>query len=73
MVWPKEEFTCATFAVESQVPDQPIGSQETQTGAQNRAHECRKSAPQQIFAWDLEGGLEKKLLEGTGCLPGCVF
>ena len=57
--WPEGEFTYNTFDAQSGVPDQPFGSTETKTGAQNRAHECRKAYPAADFYVGLEGGLEE--------------
>jgi len=58
-VFPDEVFQFETFSAPSGVPDQPIGSDETKTGAENRASICKSQFPNADFCVGLEGGLEK--------------
>lgn len=55
---PEEEFTFEGISVESEVPDQPMGSKETYQGASNRADNAKKEIPHADFWVGLESGAE---------------
>lgn len=56
-VFPEHEFMFLTSEVSSGVSNQPMGDQETLTGARNRAYNARMACPQADYWVGLEGGL----------------
>ena len=56
-VFPEHEFVFLTAEVSSNVSSQPMGDQETLTGARNRAHNARQACPKADYWVGLEGGL----------------
>lgn len=56
-VFPNREFVFLSAEVSSGVSSQPMGSQETLTGARNRAFHAREALPQADYWVGLEGGL----------------
>ena len=58
------------IAVESGVPDQPIGDEETQAGARQRARAALAAAPSATLAVGLEGGV---VTLATGAMRTCAW
>lgn len=56
-VFPDLDFEYTALKVGSEVANQPIGDQETKTGAFNRAANARRICPQVDYWVGLEGGL----------------
>jgi len=56
-VFPEREFVFLTAEVYSGVSNQPMGDQETLTGARNRAFHASEAYPQADYWVGLEGGL----------------
>ena len=56
-VFPGQEFRFQTSQVSSEVPSQPMGDQETLTGARNRAWNSKAVIPDADFWVGREGGL----------------
>jgi len=56
-VFPERDFVFLTAEVSSGVSSQPMGSQETLTGARNRAFHARETLPEADYWVGLEGGL----------------
>jgi inosine/xanthosine triphosphatase len=56
-VFPEQEFSFQTAEVSSEVSSQPMGDQETLTGARNRAKNSRAVIPDADYWVGLEGGL----------------
>jgi len=56
-IFPEHEFVFLTTEVSSNVSCQPMGDEETLTGAQNRASNARNVYPQADYWVGLEGGL----------------
>jgi len=56
--FPDEDFAFKTHNATSGVNDQPIGADETRTGAKNRAEACHIVYPNADYCVGLEGGLE---------------
>jgi inosine/xanthosine triphosphatase len=56
-VFPQREFIFRTAEVCSDVSNQPMGDQETLTGARNRAFHASEAYPQADYWVGLEGGL----------------
>ncbi len=58
-VFPAEEFKILPVQVPSNVSDQPLTSEETLTGATNRAANARQMVPDADFWVGIEGGVEE--------------
>ena len=58
-VYPDETFTFVAHKAVSGVSEQPMGDEETRTGARNRCADCRTAEPEADFWVGLEGGLLK--------------
>lgn len=58
-VFPDETFSITGTSITSNVPDQPVGVQQTLTGARNRALAARDAEPTADFWAGLEGGIER--------------
>jgi inosine/xanthosine triphosphatase len=56
-IFPGQEFEIEGVSVPSGVADQPMGTEETLTGAKNRALGLRELHPEADFVFGLEGGL----------------
>jgi len=56
-MFPQEEFDFESVPVSSGVPDQPIGNEETLTGAKNRVEAIIKKKPKADFYVGIEGGI----------------
>ncbi|TAL14170.1 non-canonical purine NTP phosphatase [Patescibacteria group bacterium] len=57
-MFPDLEFTVEGISVESGVNDQPIGRDETLTGAMNRLRQATKQVPDADYWVGIEGGIE---------------
>lgn len=57
-MFPDEQFSVEGISVESGVPDQPIGSEETLRGANNRLKNAQLLSPTADYWVGLEGGVE---------------
>ncbi|WP_310620551.1 inosine/xanthosine triphosphatase [Flexibacterium corallicola] len=55
--FPECEILIDSVSVASDVPDQPLGEQQTRQGAVNRVHNARASTAQADFWVGLEGGI----------------
>jgi inosine/xanthosine triphosphatase len=55
-VWTEKTFQFEGISIPSGVPDQPFGSEETFTGAMNRAQGAKKEQPDADFWVGIEGG-----------------
>lgn len=58
-VFPNESFEIIGVSVESGVPDQPMGEQETYQGALNRVNAASKLHPEADYCIGQEGGLQE--------------
>lgn len=58
-IFPEEHFTFEGVAVDSGVNDQPIGRDETLTGAHNRVDSVVSKVPDADYWVGLEGGVQK--------------
>ncbi|MTH45026.1 inosine/xanthosine triphosphatase [Intestinirhabdus alba] len=58
-IFGEESCHIEPVAVESGVPDQPIGSNETRTGARNRVANARRLRPQADFWVAIEAGIDE--------------
>ncbi len=58
LVFPNEQFDFVSFTSESDVPDQPFGTEETKLGAYNRAMYCKNNYESGDFFVGHEGGIE---------------
>lgn len=58
VMFPQETYTCEGASVQSGVSHQPIGSEETYTGAFKRVTSAREKYPQANFWVGIEGGVE---------------
>jgi inosine/xanthosine triphosphatase len=56
-MFPEHKFVFEGLAVPSNVPDQPMGDNETYIGAENRAKNARNILPEADYWVGLEGGL----------------
>lgn len=59
-MFPKVEFTFEGVNVSSGIPDQPIGEEQTITGAMNRVNNAFKLNEEADFFVSFEGGVEEK-------------
>lgn len=57
LVFPDVDFQFAGFSVDSGVPDQPVGDEETLQGARNRLEHVKELAPDSDYFVAMEGGL----------------
>jgi inosine/xanthosine triphosphatase len=57
-MFPGQDFNITTVSVPSGVSDQPLSSQETLLGAQNRACQAARNIPQADYWVGIEGGIE---------------
>lgn len=57
LVFPDTDFEFAGFSIESGVPDQPVGDEETLKGARNRLENLKKQVPEADYFVAMEGGL----------------
>lgn len=55
-MFPQQQFTAAGISTDSQVSDQPMGDEETFTGALNRVQAAQKAQPNADFWVGIEGG-----------------
>jgi inosine/xanthosine triphosphatase len=58
-VFPEKEFDIKGISAKSEVPDQPIGEEETLKGAINRVKNLRELAPDVEYWVGIEGGLKE--------------
>ncbi|MCC7432852.1 inosine/xanthosine triphosphatase [Candidatus Peregrinibacteria bacterium] len=58
-IFPNDSFDLIGISVESGVPDQPMGDEETYQGALNRVNAATKLHPEADYCIGLEGGLEE--------------
>lgn len=72
-LFPNDTFEFVTFGAVSGVPDQPFGSDETKTGAENRAAHCMNELSGADFYVGLEGGIEKVGTEHWAFAWMCVI
>lgn len=57
-LFPQDSIQVDGFSIESGVSDQPMGSEETRRGAQNRANALKEQQPEFDFWCGIEGGIE---------------
>ncbi len=60
-VFPDVNFNIKSMSVASGVPDQPMGNEETYTGAKNRAKNIQTKISDFNFWIGIEGGIEKNI------------
>ena len=60
-VFPDIKYTVKMMSISSGVPDQPMGNEETYTGAKNRAKNIQSKIPEADFMIGIEGGIEKNI------------
>ena len=58
-MFPDNNFKFESVSVSSNVPNQPIGDQETMLGALNRANKAREMASDADYWIGMEGGIER--------------
>jgi inosine/xanthosine triphosphatase len=58
MYFPQHSINCQGVDAPSNVPDQPIGEEETRIGAQNRVEHCKTHYPADYYV-AMEGGAEQ--------------
>ena len=58
-VFPDEDFTVEALPVSSGVPDQPVGVEQTLTGAINRVSNMKKENAEVDYFVGMEGGIRK--------------